>query len=252
MAMNVVVTAGGTTAPIDDVRQIANASTGRFGAMIAEAALRRGASVWHVHARGALRPFDRLARFDLDTPEPDAEFRRLARLRAEWSEVRDRCHAVPLIEGTVPEYAARLEEILRARPIDVAFLAMAASDFAPEPASGKLSSELESLTLRCRRLPKVIRSVRDWSPSVYLVGFKLLSGAPESDLIRQAEAGCLENRADLTVANDLRTVRAGRHVIHLVRLGHPTETFGPDEPIADRLVDRAFGLASARGRTARI
>ena len=29
--------------------------------------------------------------------------------------------------------------------------------------------------MRCRRTPKVIRSVRDWAPSVYLVGFKLLS-----------------------------------------------------------------------------
>ena len=105
---------------------------------------------------------------------------------------------------------------------------MAASDFAPEPIAGKLSSDAETLTLRCRRLPKVIRSVRDWSPVVYLVGFKLLSGAPEAELIRQAEAACRENRADLTVANDLRTVRAGRHVIHLVRPGHPTETLGPD------------------------
>jgi phosphopantothenate-cysteine ligase len=53
------------------------------------------------------------------------------------------------------------------------------------------------------------------------------------------------------VANDLRTVRAGRHVIHLVRPGQPTETYGPDEPIADRLVDRSFAWASDRGHPAR-
>jgi len=250
MAMNVVVTAGGTSAPIDEVRQIANTSTGRFGAMIAEAALRRGATVWHLHAPGALRPFDRLARFDLQAPDPAAEFERLARLRAGWAEVRDRLHPVPLAEGTVAEYADRLRDLLRRHPIDLAFLAMAASDYAPEPVAGKLSSEDESLVLRCRRLPKVIQAVRDWSPSLYLVGFKLLAGATEGQLIRRAEAACVENRADLTVANDLRTLRAGRHVIHLVRPGHPAETFGPDEPIADRLVDRAFAWASARVRPA--
>ncbi|WP_435008133.1 phosphopantothenoylcysteine decarboxylase [Tundrisphaera lichenicola] len=248
MAMNVVVTAGGTMAPIDDVRHIANASTGRFGAMIAEAALARGARVWHLHAPGALRPFDRLAKFDLETPEPSAEFKRLQELRDCWLEVRDRCQSVPLAEGTVAEYSATLERLLREHSIDVAFLAMAASDFAPVPHSGKVSSDSETLDLRCRRLPKVIESVRDWSPSTYLVGFKLLSNATEAELIRRAEQAGQVNRADLTVANDLRTVREGRHVIHLVRVGRPTETFGPDDSIADRLVERAFAWASARGR----
>ena len=247
--MNVLVTAGGTVAPIDDVRQITNASTGRFGAMIAEEALRRGADVWYLHAPGALRPFDRLAKFDLDAEDPAAEVRRLAHLKVDWSEVRDRCHLEPLRQGTVAEYAERLEATLRLHAIDVAFLAMAASDFAPEPISGKLSSDASTLVLHCHRLPKVIQAVRGWSPSVYLVGFKLLSNAPEDELIRQAEAACLANRADLTVANDLSTVKAGRHTIHLVRPGRSPETFGPDEPIAERLVDRAFEWASARGRS---
>src|SRR5947209_5822990 len=162
--MNVVVTAGGTIAPIDDVRRITNSSTGRFGAMIAESALRRGATVWHLHAPGALRPFDRLAKFDLDAPDPSAEVRRLANLSLDWAEVRNRCHFAPLVRGTVDEYAGRLEAILREHRIDIVFLAMAASDFTPEPTPGKLSSDLTSLTLHCRRLPKVIRSVRDWSP----------------------------------------------------------------------------------------
>jgi phosphopantothenate---cysteine ligase (CTP) len=242
--MNVVVTAGGTVAPIDDVRQITNASTGRFGAMIAEAALLRGANVWHLHAPGAQRPFDRLARFDLDAPDTAREFERLRQLQAQWLEVRDRCHSEPLRNGTVPEYAERLEAILREQPIDIVFLAMAVSDFAPEPILGKLSSDSSTLTLRCQRLPKVIQAVRDWSPEIYLVGFKLLSNVPIDELIRQGQEACLANRADLTVANDLSTVRSGRHTIHLIRPGHPPETF--DDSIADRLVERVFAWASSR------
>ena len=241
--MNVVVTAGGTRAPIDDVRHIANVSTGRFGATIAEEALRRGASVWYLHAPGALRPFDRLSQFDLDAPDPRAEHDRLDRLRADWLDSRDRYHPVALRTGTVPEYAESLLAILRGQPIDIAFLAMAASDFAPEPIGGKIPSDAETLTLTCRRLPKVIRSVRDWSPRIYLVGFKLLSNASNEELIRQARAGCRANRADLTVANDLATLRAGNHTIHLVRPDHPIETFGPDGSIAERLVDRVLTWA---------
>src|SRR5215468_8609865 len=103
--MNVVVTGGGTAAPIDDVRSIANASSGRFSAEITEACLRRGAAVWHVHTPSALRPFHRSARFDLDAPDPAAEHARLDALRADWVQARDRLHLVPLTRGTVADYA---------------------------------------------------------------------------------------------------------------------------------------------------
>jgi phosphopantothenate-cysteine ligase len=244
--MNVVVTGGGTLAPIDDVRQIANVSTGRFGAMITEACLERGAAVWHVYAPGAQLPLLRAAGFDLTTAEPGAERARLETLHARWQAVAPRLHLVPIGSGTVADYAAALEQTLRSQPIDVVFLAMAVSDYEPEPFGGKLDSEIETLVVRLRRTPKVIRSVRDWAPGVYLVGFKLLSRAGTPELIRQAETACRVNRADLTVANDLQTLRTGRHTIHLVRPGHPAETIGPDAALAEKLVDRVFTWAAQR------
>ena len=122
---------------------------------------------------------------------------------------------------------------------------MAVSDFEPEPYDGKLDSGVETMVIRCRPTPKVIRSVRDWAPGVYLVGFKLLSHVDVAELIRQAEAACRINRADLTVANDLQTLKAGGHTIHLVRPGQATETLGPDDALADQLVDRVFAWAAA-------
>jgi phosphopantothenate-cysteine ligase len=199
-----------------------------------------------VYVPAAQLPFDRLAHFDLDAADPDAELDRLRHLRQDWLAVRDRLHLVPLPEGTVADYARTLERVLRAQPIDVAFLAMAVSDFEPEPIAGKLDSEAESLVIRAPRAPKVIRSVRDWSPNVFLVGFKLLSRAREADLIREAEQACRIHRADVTVANDLQTLRAGRHTIHLVRPGHPTETLGPGPDLAERLVDRVLAWAAER------
>ena len=88
--------------------------------------------------------------------------------------------------------------------------------------------------------------MKDWAPEIYLAGFKLLSGAPTSELIRQAELACQTNRADLTVANDLTTLRQGRHIVHLVRPGHEPETLGPDDDLADLLVKRIFMLASEK------
>jgi phosphopantothenate-cysteine ligase len=244
--MNVLVTSGGTVAPIDDVRQITNVSTGRFGARIAEALMRRGAFVYYLHAPGALLPFDRLAKFNLHTSDPEAEIRRLTELRIEWSRLAGDCYLWPVEGGTAPNYARQLRMILKQDRIDIAFLAMAVSDFAPEPVEGKLSSDTSTLTIQCHRQPKVIQSVRDWSPETYLVGFKLLSNAPESELIRQAEEACRTNRADLTVANDLKTVQANEHTIHLVRTGQSTETYGPEGDIAEQLVDRVFTWAGDR------
>ncbi len=248
--MNVVVTGGGTVAPVDDVRLLTNVSSGRLAAAITESFLNSGASVWHIHARSAQVPLKRRAQLDLDAADPSAELDRLARLRRRWAEVRDRLHLVPLGEGTVADYAATLRTTLQARPIDVAVLTMAVSDYEPEPHRGKLRSDDEALVIRCRRTPKVIRSVRDWAPSVYLVGFKLLSDAPHDELIRRAEEACRVNRADLTVANDLRTLKQGRHTLHLVRPGAAVETLEPGEDLADRLVARIATWAdpARRGR----
>ena len=241
--MNVVVTGGGTLAPIDDVRAIANVSSGRFAARITEACLERGAAVWHIHTMAAQVPLHRQARFDLEAPDPETEFLRLRGLLKTYRRHRDRLHLRPLARSTVAEYSNALFTILASQAIDIVFLAMAASDYEPEPTAGKLDSSAPELVLRCRPAPKVLRQVRDWAPHVYLVGFKLLSGVDEPTLIREAQAACLANRADLTVANDLQTVLADQHRIHLVRPGQPTETYGPDPNLAAKLVDRSFAWA---------
>ena len=224
--MNVVVAGGATIAPIDDVRLMTNVSSGRFAAAITEACLERHERVWHIHAAAAALPFLRDSRFDLES-RPRAEMIRLLNLRDRWLAERDRLKLIPLEIGTVLDYATVLRRVLETNPIDVVILPMAVADFEPEPATGKISSDLEALTVHCRTTPKVIRLVKDWAPSVYLVGFKLLSRQPLEVLIGQASTACVTNRADLTVANDLETVRAGRHTIHLVRPGREPETLGP-------------------------
>lgn len=245
--MKVLITAGGTWAPIDEVRYLSNSSTGHFGATIAEAALARGAHVWYLHTPTALKPFHRSARFDLDA-DPIAELTRLDALRANWLAVRDRCHFVPVVSGTMSEYAERFATLLSRERFDVAFLAMAAADYAPEPISGKISSTLDKLVIHCHRVPKLIATARDLAPDLYLVGFKLLTDVPLAELIRVATRATMDNRADLTVANDLATIKAGRHTIHLVRPGSPVETFEPPESIAERLVDRVFTWSAALDR----
>jgi len=248
--VNVLVTGGGTSTPIDDVRTITNVSTGRFAAAISESCLARQANVWHVHTPSAALPVFRQAKLDLEAADVTDELDRLHRLHERWKRVRDRLHLVALPEGTVDSYARTLEYLLRTQPIDVAFLAMAVSDYEPDPTLGKLSSDEDELLIRCHRTPKVIRSVRDWSPEVYLVGFKLLSRATVEELVRQAEASGRINRADLTVANDLQSLAAGKHTVHLVRTGQPPLLLPPGPDLADRLVEQVFAWVGCSSRSA--
>lgn len=235
--MKVVVAGGGTSAPIDDVRVVTNVSTGRTAAAIAEACLSLGDEVWYVHAPLAETPILRHARVDLDA-DPTLERRRIDDLRSRWLAERDRLRLRPLKVGTVDEYAEALRRALLESAADVAYLPMAVSDYEPEPRVGKISSRLDGLSIPLRRTPKIIRDIRDWTPSIYLVGFKLLSGVPTEDLIRTALDATLINRADLTVANDMDDVRSGRHTLHLVRPGREVETLPPGPDLAARLVNR--------------
>ena len=98
------------------------------------------------------------------------------------------------------------------------------------------------MNLKCVPVPKVIRSVKDHRPETFLVGFKLLSDVPLEQLVATARAAGEANRADLTVANDYRTVREGRHTIHLVFRDGSFETLSPGKDLAERLVRRVRGL----------
>jgi phosphopantothenate-cysteine ligase len=240
--MNVLVTGGGTVAPIDDVRQIRNLSTGRLSAAISESALARGAEVWHLHAPGALLPYARDAVFDLDV-DREVETLRLLELVKLYRMHRRLLHREALAEGTVAEYQARLHALLGVHPIDVVFLAMAVSDYEPEPHAGKIDSGAETLTIVCRRTPKVIRTVRDRAPDAYLVGFKLTSGASRAEMLAEAERACEVNRVDVTVANDQSAIRQGRHALVLVRPGEPPVDLEPGDDLADRLVEHVLRWA---------
>jgi phosphopantothenate-cysteine ligase len=245
--IKVVVAGGGTIAPIDDVRYLANISSGRFAAAITEACLELGARVWHIHARTAQIPVWRHASCDLNASNPAEELFRLASLREKWLRQAGRLTLIGLEIGNVHDYATTLAQVLTTQPIDIVILPMAVADFEPEARPGKISSTAPSLDIHCLPTPKVINSVRDWAPSAYLVGFKLLSGADPGKLIGRAEDVLSEARADLVVGNDLTTLKGGRHTLHLVRQGHDPETLEPGVDLAERLVARIFAWARRAG-----
>lgn len=233
--MRVLITAGGTRAYIDEVRWLGNVSSGRFGAELALCALDRGAEVVLFHSERAVSPVE----YKIDVRgDLDAQWRTVQDAARRFAPHRTRYREEKFL--SLPSYEQKLETLLRNEPFDVIFLAAAVSDYAPSPTKGKIPSDRESLSLELHRVAKTINRVKDFAPDIYQVGFKLLVGATQEELIHAAERSASANRSDCIVANDLELLRENRHTIHLVRPGRPTETYRRHENPAERLIERVF------------
>lgn len=211
--MNVLVTAGNTLVPIDQVRCITNIFTGRTGAQVALAA----------HARGH--------RVTLLTSHPDA-VREVAEhgvpSDARWQTIRYQ---------TFEELDRLLAKQITTEQLDAVLHSAAVSDYlsagvyAPEPgtrfhpecgrweaadaprmldrAAGKVKSDEPELWLRLVRAPKLVDRVRsDWRFRGVLVKFKLEVGVDDARLLEVAERSRQHSAADLMVANTLEGASA--------------------------------------------
>jgi phosphopantothenoylcysteine decarboxylase/phosphopantothenate--cysteine ligase len=171
----VLVTAGGTSEPIDSVRSITNRSSGRMGFAIAAEAAARGAEVVLVAGQTALATPPGVRRIDV---------------------------------GTALEMRAAVLADLPAA--DVVVKAAAVADFRPaEAASRKIKKEdlgdSDGLTLELVRNPDILAEVAAAEGDRIVVGF----AAESHDVIEAAKRKIARKGCDLLVANDVSRADAG-------------------------------------------
>jgi len=217
--ISVLVTAGGTVEDIDTVRSITNHSTGRLGSLVADEFARGGARVTYLCAESAARP--------KTPPERTITIRSAGQL------------------------AQTLERLLRGQPFDCVVHAMAVSDFTPtgvftpEELAGaleqgtrgdklttealgealasaagrsekKISSRSDRLILVLEQTPKAIGLIKSLQPDTLLVGFKLLSGAGEAELVAAGQELMRQNGCDFVLCNDLSEISPEGHAALLL------------------------------------
>jgi phosphopantothenate-cysteine ligase len=215
--VNILITAGGTVERIDNVRSIANISTGKLSLLIAEAFAATGETgrIFYVCGPKALRP------------------------SAEKAEIFP-------IEG-VSELAEAVTELSRNRKVDAIIHAMAVSDYSVRavssastardfPRDGKIPSDVEDLVIFMQRTPKVISMLRGLFPQAVIVGFKLLDDVPKAQLIETARALLKQNDCDFVLANDLKNIGDAGHVGHLIDRSGAYTTYDSKEEIARGVV----------------
>ena len=211
--MRLLVTAGGTREPIDAVRVIANTSTGRLGARLADAATEAGHDVLLLHASTAALPARPCRRLSFET---HADLGRL-------------------LEQHAPQ-------------ADAIFQAAAVSDYLPVPAEGKLPSDAPELVLRLQRAPKLVDGLRALCPQGWLVGFKLTADAGEAEQVAEAQALLRRARLDLVVVNDSGRTGEADHEALLVDAGGVVARCRGKAALAGQLVARLPAARRSGGR----
>lgn len=219
--MRILITAGGTSEHIDQVRSITNHSSGRLGKTISEAFLAADATVDYVTTKQAVSPVEntQLTTYYIETT---AEL--LATLEALMHENRYDAviHSMavsdftPAFSLSEEAFAEELDSLLTNAPIDGASLTKKLFSTDKEAAEKKISSSTEHLVIVLEKNPKIISKIKAWQPDTQLVGFKLLVDVPKEELINVAKSSIIKNQADFILANDLTEVGAENHHGYLV------------------------------------
>ena len=101
----------------------------------------------------------------------------------------------------------------------------------------KISSTDEVQVLFLKKTPKIISLVKDWNPSIHLIGFKLLVDVTEDHLIEVARQSLVKNQADIIIANDLTQISAYQHRAIFVEKDR-LQTVQTKEEIANLLLEK--------------
>jgi phosphopantothenate---cysteine ligase (CTP) len=172
--MRIVITGGPASEPIDQVRFITNQSTGELAVKLAQAFLAAGHQVDLFLGRGATWRLESAKFFQTNED--------LCRLLGEMTD-RGGVDAVL--------HAAALSDFGVARRM--------VSGRATEAA--KISSDAETIELRLVPKPKLIRHLRGWFSSAYIIGWKFeLEGTP-GDAVKEGVQQIELNRTNACVVN---------------------------------------------------
>ncbi len=231
----IVITAGGTSEKIDNVRKITNSSSGKLGMTIANHLLKENDDliIYYVCSKNSLRPLDKRIKV-IEIDDTISLKNKIENLLL--NEKIDYFIHSMAVSDYMTDYVTTIERI-KASIKNTSNLEEAFSNI--EIINGnKISSYEDNLVIVLKQTPKIISIIKDLSPQTYLVGFKLLDGVSKEELISVAKKLRDKNKCDLVVANDLATIRNGEHIAYIIDKNNEIEESHGKDDIAKKLVRR--------------
>jgi phosphopantothenoylcysteine decarboxylase/phosphopantothenate--cysteine ligase len=186
----VLITAGPTWIPIDNVRVIANTATGKTGILLAKELRCWGAKVTLLLG-------------------PVGDFRLNAKTRV-------------LRFKYFEELRNKLKKELKSKKYDIVIHSAAVSDYRPKIFyRQKIKSDKKNWRLNLVPLPKIIDMIKKINASVFLVGFKFEPEVKKTALLKEARVLIQQANLNLAVAN---TIDRNRYCAYIV---NRRQVFGP-------------------------
>lgn len=230
-----IITAGGTSEKIDNVRKITNSSSGKLGMTIANHILTEDDDcfIYYVCSKGSFRPTNE--RVEVIEIEGTIDLRNKIEYLLVTEQIDYFIHSMAVSDYTT-DYVTTIDRIKNAvknePDIDKAFNMI-------ESITGtKISSDENNLVIILKPTQKIISLIKALSPKTFLVGFKLLDGVSKDELINVARRLRDKNDCDLVIANDLEKIRNGNHTAYIIdKDDNICEANGKDD-IAKKLVKK--------------
>ena len=203
-SMKILVTSGGTSEAIDNVRSITNHSSGRLGKIITETLLAAGYEVCLITTLQAVKP---VSHPNLTIIEIKNTVDLLQVMKDKAMDYQVLIHSMAVSDYT-PVYMTGFGEVKASQDL---------TEFLDKKnQETKISSKEDVQVLFLKKNPKIISLVKEWNPKIHLIGFKLLVDVSQEHLIQVAQESLEKNQADLIVANDLTQISSEQHKAYLV------------------------------------
>lgn len=221
-----VITSGGISEKIDNVRKITNSSSGKLGMTIANHLLesKSDITIYYVCSKNALRPNNTRVKIIEVAGTLDLKDKVESLLKNE--KIDYFIHTMAVADYMV-DYVTTVDKMKKS------FLNNSDMEVIKDT---KISSYENNLVLVLKPTPKIISLIKKESPLTYLVGFKLLDGVSKKELIDVATRLRDKNRCDLVVANDLEDIRNKEHKAYIIDKEDKVVEASDKEDIAKKLV----------------
>lgn len=219
----VIITAGGTSEKIDNVRKITNSGTGKLGYAIANELLANydDIKIYYVCSKSSYRPDD--SRVEIIEVDGVLNLKEKIECLLLNNKIDFFVHSMAVSDYMV-DYVTNIESII--------------SNNIKIISGSKISSNEDNLVIVLKPTPKVISLIKNISEETFLVGFKLLDNVSKNELIEVAKNLRDKNNCDLVVANDLNNIRNGVHEAFIIDKNDNLEVASGKDDIAKKLIRR--------------
>ena len=238
----VIITAGGTSEKIDNVRKITNSSSGKLGCTIANKLIQSNEEqiekIYYICSKSSFKPIHPKIQIIEITDTKDLEISVKGLLTS--NKIDYFIHSMAVSDYSV-DYVTTAENLALniSSNTNKSVIDLICSN-KENLNDNKISSNKENLIIKLKKTPKIISMIKDISPSTYLVGFKLLDNVSEKELIDTAINLKNKNNCNLVVANDLENIRKGSHKAFIIKGANDYTIVSGKEDIAERIIEEIF------------